>query len=483
MSNSSPLPRSTPEQQGISSTAIQAFLSSLEPDIQYMHSFMLLRHGHVVAEGWWQPYQAESPHMLFSLSKSFTSSAIGIAIHEGLLTLDDHVLNYFKDEAPGKISPNLAAMQVRHLLSMSTGHTKDTTEHLPFSVNPMQAFLEQPVDQPPGTLFVYNSGATLMLSAIIQKITGQKLVEYLTPRLFEPLGILDPTWDSHPQTGVNFGGWGLNIKTEDIARFGQLYLQKGQWQGRQIIPAEWVETATAKHISNGTDPTSDWTQGYGYQFWRCAPAGVYRGDGAFGQYCVIMPEQDMVVAITSGQKNDMQDVLTRVWQHLLPALQNKPLPAAPESVAELSRQLSALQLPPVPESGYSSPAEKFSGTTFQLDQNPENIKTFNLDFQKNRLTYELTGNSGDSQKFQLDFGRGDWANNVLQMSGVGAYKISCSGGWTNSNTFELIQWHTLSPFMTSMVFLFADEGVSVVFKNFISFAGPSESPACLAKPA
>ena len=285
------LPRSAPESQGIASAAIQDFVTAVEQNIQSLHSFMLLRHGTVIAEGWWHPYRPEAPHVLFSLSKSFTSTAVGLAVADGLLSVEDPLLKFFPQEAPQKIDPNLAAMQVRHLLTMTTGHHEDTTERIMRASNPLKAFLGLPVEHEPGTYFVYNSGASFMLSAIVQKLTGQTLLEYLTPRLFEPLGITGATWDSHPN-GVNFGGWGLNIKTEDIARFGQLYLQKGQWQGRQLIPAAWVAAATAKQVPNDPDENPDWEQGYGYQFWRCQPAAMYRGDGAFGQFCVVMPEQD-----------------------------------------------------------------------------------------------------------------------------------------------------------------------------------------------
>ena len=207
-----------------------------------LHSFMLLRHGQVVARGWWSPYAAQRPHMLFSLSKSFTSTAVGLAVAEGRLTVDDPVLSFFPEDAPAKVSPNLAAMRVRDLLSMSTGHAKDATGRATHKKegNWVKGFLSLPVRYAPGTHFVYNSAATYMLSAIVQKLTGMTLLDYLRPRLFEPLGIDNPTWESCPR-GINTGGWGLSVRTEDIARFGQLYLQKGVWKGQRILPEAWVE--------------------------------------------------------------------------------------------------------------------------------------------------------------------------------------------------------------------------------------------------
>src|SRR5437660_3191760 len=182
-----------------------------------------------------------------------------------------------------------------------------------------------------------------MQSAIVQKVTGQTVLDYLRPRLFEPLGIADPTWGTSPQ-GITLGGYGLSIRTEDIAKFGQLYLQHGKWNDRQLIPAAWVEAATSRQTSNGSNPNSDWDQGYGYQFWR-ARHGAYRGDGAFGQFCIVMPEQDAVVAITSGVR-DMQAVLNLVWEQLLPALKPSTLDTDDDSHKKLVRTLKGLALRP-----------------------------------------------------------------------------------------------------------------------------------------
>ena len=326
----SPLPRSTPEAQGISSAAVRAFIETADQQVDTMHSFMLVRHGQVVAECWWGPESADKPHVLYSLSKSFTSTAVGLAVQEGKLTVDDAVLKFFPDDAPAEPSENLKAMRVRDILSMSGGHQTEPklTDEAPW----VKSFLAHPVEHKPGDHFLYNSAGTYLCSAIVQKTTGQTVLDYLRPRLFEPLGIEGAEWSRSPQ-GINCGGWGLFLKTEDIAKFGQLYLQKGQWNGKQLLPAAWIEQATAKQVANGTDPTKDWTQGYGYQFWRCRH-GAYRGDGAFGQFCIVMPEQDAVVAITADTK-DMQGELNVVWEKLLPAFQKDALPADDAEVAKL----------------------------------------------------------------------------------------------------------------------------------------------------
>jgi CubicO group peptidase (beta-lactamase class C family) len=308
---------------------------------------MVARHGYVVAEGWWSPYQKDDPHMLFSLSKSFTSTGIGLAAAEGRLTIDDPVLPYFPDDAPADPSANLKAMRVRDLLAMSTGHHTDDLQKFSFAGNERltNAFLALPVAHKPGTHFLYNTPATYMLSAILQKATGTDLMDYLRPRLFEPLGIRNPSWEKSRE-GITLGGYGLKVTTEDIARFGQLYLRKGRWRGKPLVPATWVAAATARQTSNGSSPTSDWDQGYGYQFWRCRH-GAYRGDGAFGQFCIVMPEQDAVVAITSGTR-DLQGVLDLVWEHILGPMKAAPLAPDGANRARLGRKLAGLTLAPQP---------------------------------------------------------------------------------------------------------------------------------------
>jgi CubicO group peptidase (beta-lactamase class C family) len=220
---SASLPRSTPEKQGIASADLLAFIDAADEEIDTMNSFMLVRHGHVVAEGWWAPYDRDTPHMLYSLSKSFTSTAVGLAVAEGKLNLDDPVLKFFPDEAPADPSANLRAMRVRDLLRMNTGNQIEAPIRVNFpelqTESWVKTFLTHPVPFKPGTHFLYNSPATYMLSAIVQKVTGVTVLEYLRPRLFEPLGFKDPVWISSPQ-GISAGGYGLSVRTEEVARFG-----------------------------------------------------------------------------------------------------------------------------------------------------------------------------------------------------------------------------------------------------------------------
>jgi CubicO group peptidase (beta-lactamase class C family) len=477
MTSTNTLPRSTPEAQGITSTAITHFITAAEQSIQHLHSFMLLRHGNVVAEGWWFPYRPEAPHVLFSLSKSFASTAVGLAVTEGRLSVDDPVLKFFPEDAPRKISKNLAAMKVRHLLSMSTGHDEDSTSRTMCGRDPFKAFLSMPVKHEPGTHFVYNSGATYMLAAIVQKLTSQTLVEYLTPRLFTPLGIEGAFWESHPN-GVNFGGWGLNIKTEDIARFGQLYLQKGQWNGKQLIPAAWVEEATTKQVPNGDNPESDWNQGYGYQFWRCRH-NIYRGDGAFGQYCIVMPDQDAVVAITAGVP-DMQAVLNLVWAKLLPGMKDNALPADEGAAKNLAQKLQKLAILP-PQETASSPLEtQFSGTTYTFEKNYATLHSLSIDFTTNQLSYRVLGGGKRRGNHTLTFGRGTWVEDITAIDSPAPSKVAASGTWVADDTFQLTLCHYEAPFIGTFTCKFGANQVSIDYKVNVSF-GPTQRPPLVGK--
>jgi len=271
--SASPLPRGTPESQGVSSRALLELVDHLDQRIEGMHSLMIVRHGKVIAEGWWKPYTPERRHILYSLSKSFASTAVGLAVAEKRLSIDDEVIRFFPEFLPTNASVNLKSMRVRDLLTMSTGHQEEP----PVGPEAMSArsFLAQPVPHVPGTHFKYNTPATFMQGAIVEKLSGQGLLSYLTPRLLEPLGIENAMWETNFQ-GIALGGYGLRVRTEDIAKFGQLYLQRGRWQGKQLIPETWVDMATGRQVSNGSNPENDWHQGYGFQFWR-ARHNAYRG--------------------------------------------------------------------------------------------------------------------------------------------------------------------------------------------------------------
>jgi len=474
----SALPRSAPEAQGLPASAVLAFADEAERKDLGVHSLMLLRHGHVVAEGWWDPYGPSDPHMLYSLSKSFASTAAGLAAAEGLLSLDDAVLSFFPDEAPADIGANLAAMRLRHLLSMSTGNDKDTTGAMREDGDWVRAFLAQPVEHAPGTHFVYNSGATYMVPAIVQKKTGQTILDFLGPRLFGPLGIQDPTWESSPQ-GISVGGWGLNITTEDIARFGLLYLQEGVWHEGRLLPTAWVAEATSKQVENGDDPNSDWGAGYGFQFWRCRH-NAYRGDGAFGQLCVVLPEQDAVVAITAGT-SDLGGVLNLIWDHLLPAMRPDALPEDPAGGERLRARLSGLTMP-APDGQASSPAAAaVSGKTFAFaagDDNEHKTEAARWDFDEDGASVTVRDGRGEHR---IEAGAGGWRRGTTTLREGTSQPVAAWGKWTAEDTYVLTAYFYQTPYALMLTAHFLEGGVRLEQRQNVSF-GPTTRPALEERP-
>ena len=455
------LPRSTPEEQGVSSGAILGFVDGAEQRIDALHSLMIVRHGHVVAEGWWSPYAAAEPHVLFSLSKSFTSTAVGLAISEGKLSLDDAVLRFFPGEAPSTPCKNLQSMRVRDLLRMSTGQRAEDLKDFPFSgkADLVRTFLELPVPDVPGTHFVYNTAATYVLSAIVQKVTGRTVLDYLGPRLFEPLGMGKPRWDASAQ-GISLGGYGLSVRTEDIARFGQLYLQKGQWKGRQLIPAAWVEAATSLQTANGSDPASDWNQGYGYQFWRCRH-GFYRGDGAFGQFCFVLQEYDAVIAVTSGT-GDMQAVMDLVWEKILPAFSASALPADPESGRKLSEKLARLSLRAQPGPAASPTAQRIAGRRYAFPSNPEQIESASFEPAREGADAVFTLRIAGSDQ-HIVCGQGTWAKGAATFASGERFPVAASGAWSSDDTYSVTLYRYQTPFSTAYDLRFA--GDQLIFET------------------
>jgi hypothetical protein len=465
------LQRTSPEQQGVASTAILNFVAALDRDVHDVHGMMLLRHGSVIAEGWWSPYRPEYPHMLFSLSKSFTSTAVGLAISEGYFTLDDALVSFFPDEAPAVVSDNLAAMRVRDLLSMSSGHGADTwiyTDDV-YDIDWTPRLLALPVVHTPGTQFVYNSGATYLLSALVHKTTGQNLIDYLTPRLFAPLGIETPTWSQTSQ-GVSLGGIGLKLMTEDIARFGQLYLQHGNWNGQQLLPESWIAEATSFQVSNAQHGTNaDSIQGYGFQFWRCRH-NIYRGDGAFGQLCIVMPDQDAVLAITGGYA-DMQQVMDLAWEHLLPVMSADTLPENAVSHAVLTDRLVQLSLPPVQGQATSAIASKVSGRTYQVEANQYGMQTLSLSFDEAGAALTVTTAAGE-ESFTADSGNWELGQTSLfnQTWMLEPAPMAASGAWASDQRYMIVVRMLETPFVQTLHFDFAaDDRLQIESSVNLSF--------------
>jgi CubicO group peptidase (beta-lactamase class C family) len=452
------LPRSTPEKEGVSAAAILEFIKAAEQSKNELHSFMFLRHGRVIAEGWWNPYRADLKHTMYSTSKSFTSTAAGFAISEGKLSVEDKVISFFRDQLPDTISPFLAELRVKDLLSMSVGQEPDPTFKVVLNdSNWVKSFLTLPIIKKPGTEFLYNTLATYMVAAILQKVTGEKLIDYLRPRLFDPLAIKDMDWEVDPKN-INVGGWGLRVKTEDMAKLGQLYLQKGVWNGKQILPESWIEEATSAIIKDSAPylpidkkEASDWAQGYGYQFWQCRN-NAYRADGAYGQYIIVLPEHDAVVVLTS-ETADMQDEINLVWKYLLPSFQYKDQITEATAYTQLQEKLTSLALP-LPTRSASAIESSISGNSYIIAENKDGYEEVTFGFNDDVCSLSL---KKQGQVFSINFGSGAW--NYGETSKLGPAlipakahfvglpdpKVAGTYQWKDDNTIELILRYIESP--------------------------------------
>nr|WP_202897142.1 serine hydrolase domain-containing protein [Actinopolymorpha pittospori] len=433
------MPASSPAAQGVDARGIGMFLDAIEaaPDIE-PHGLIVLRHGHVVASGWWAPYSPDRLHLLYSLSKSFTSTAAGFAVAEGLVRLDDPVVSYFPEFEADITDPRSRAMLVRHVASMASGHVAETFERA-VGLDPdeiVRGFLLLPPDREPGTVFAYNQPATYSLATIVQKVTGQTLTEYLRPRLFDPLGIGEVVWLQHP-AGRDLGFSGLHATTDAVARLGQLYLQGGVWEGKQVLPAAWVAEATRSHVSNVGESSPDWQRGYGFQFWMSRHG--YRGDGAYGQFCVVLPEHDAVVAMTAATV-EMQALLDAMWEHLVPALGAAPLEGRDGEDAALAQRLTRLELPPAPGKP-APPADPgtWSGAEFAPDggacaDQPTLTRVVVAPGDDEGWRLSLVEDGGPLELSLSATGAPDWC---LDAGPDAPVPTALSGGWTDPDTLTV----------------------------------------------
>lgn len=485
------LPRSVPESEGVSSAGILTFLDSAAVSRNEFHSFMFLRHGKVIAEGWWNPYKPELKHTLYSTSKSFTSTAVGFAVSEKRLTVNDKVISFFPGDLPDSISPFLADMKVKDLLCMSAGLDPEPTALVVASdSNWVKGFLASPVVNDPGTKFLYNSMATYMLSAIVQKVTGEKIIDYLTPRLFKPLGIEGIDWEVDPR-GINTGGWGLRVKTEDMAKFGQLYLDNGKWNGKQILSEAWIKEATTFKIDQAPEATqskkdsSDWMQGYCYQFWRCRNNG-FRADGAYGQYIIVLPGKDAVIAIQS-ETYDMQEEINMVWKYLLPSIMDKKLPANEELEAKLKQRLSSLSLPLPEKVADPDIISKISDKSYTLKTNDLHYNSLSFHFMEGMCHATI---KADGKEYTFLFGNGNWISsetlltgpNLLRgakahNAGLPPEKVVGCYTWLDNRSLELVLRYIESPHSEKLICRFdgkkirADIQCSNTRDNILTISG------------
>ena len=434
------LPRSTPEEQGVPSKALVALFDSLHAlPLTDMHAVVVMRHGKVIGEMYPKPYAPEYRHTMYSCSKTFVGIAVGLAIEDNRLRLDDRVAAIFPELLPDSVSRDLADMTVRHLLTMESGVKPDWNMRSR-GKEWIRTFLSKPVKEP-GTQYAYDSMVSYMLAAVVQKVTGKKLTEYLQERVFTPMNVTEWAWEESPE-GVNTGGWGVHIQPESLAKFGQLILNEGRWEGKQLVPAEWIREMCKKHRETGREV-------YGYHIWHCGGHdGAVRADGALGQYVISVLDKDMVVVMTEATLGNGRDQRRLIWDVLLPHIQDEPLPANKKEYQKLLKKQESYKLAEVKGKASSAFASNWENKTIELGKNIFGWKSLRLNFGKKQVTMTVTETSGKS--YELPFGYQQWMTTTFdayppysitpidRFKGLeGPYYASGSYGWILKEELQL----------------------------------------------
>lgn len=456
----------TPESQGVSSESILAWINACEKTFSAwdgsgaVHGFVILRNGKTIAEGSWKPFNTlEETHMLYSHSKSFTSTAIGFLVDEGKLDIDERVLEIFPELTPTNVTENLKAMRVRDLLTMNAGAKKD--HRIANYEDWARKFFEKELQNKPGCSFKYDSDATYMLAAIVEKRSQEKLMDYLDKRLFKKIGI-EKAWSTTSPQGIACGGWGMNMTTREMARFGLCYLQNGMWDGKNVIHPQWVQLATARQTFSGwrnvgvraLGEGSDWEQGYGFQFWRCRNNG-YRADGAAGQLTLVYPDHNLVVSVNAGLGN-MQKEIDLVAENILSNLSSSPLKENPKALKKLNDKISSLEISPA--KGDLKGVEKFLDKEFAILKNHRGIKSVKL-YKKGdniRLIFKVNDEIND-----IPVGLGAWAEGEMRFDNLkgetlgallGSQKVMTSGAIQEDGSYKLRTYLTGTTFYIDLNF-------------------------------
>ncbi len=442
--------RATPESQGVPSEAVIGWFDSLmDVEATEIHGAMLLRHGKVIGEMHPKPFRAEYGHTLFSCSKVFTAAAIGIAVGENRVRVSDRVATFFPELLPDSISNRLAKLTIRDLLTMQSGF-EPTNEVRTKETEWVKKSLGGKMVAQPGEKFAYDSMNTYLLSAIISRVTGEKMVDYLRPRLFEPMGIDEEIWEESPE-GISCGGWGLHLKLESMAKMGQLLLNEGRWGGRQLLPAEWAKEMMTVHVEK---------EGYGYQTWKCEHAGTMRGDGAHGQFIIVMPNEDMVAVITQCCNTLPPGVEERrlLFEGLLPTLSATPLQEG-KGVKKLAKREAAYELPTADGRATSKKQSKKLGKEMSLEKNKMGWETITARMEGGDLCLEVTTARGERETMRC--GNGEWKESEVGTHFPPNSRGTTLGAFSNFN----------SPFTACGSYGWSGDGelmVKIIFADWMS---------------
>lgn len=470
-----------PEDAGISSIAIANFLQDCDKIHYKLRTLHIIRHGKAVVETARYPFRASDKRLVYSVSKTFTSTAIGFAVDEGLVNAADKLLKYFPECEGLDMDPRAREITLRDVLTMSTGHERDTvgdmcnSETTPWP----EIFFTRKMAYEPGEHFVYNSGGTYMLSEVISRVTGKSLFQWLQEKLFGPLGITDVSWDTNGK--VNTGAWGLLIAPRDLCKVGMLYLNKGLWNGQRLLSEEWIEEASTPYVSTLSQGCAGWGQRYGYQIWENSP-GSYRADGAFGQLVMVFPKEDMVI-VTTAEEIDGTRVFPLVEQHLLSNLTDPQKGRDAWAYEHLQKVLCQWEAPAVYEPSSSYLQIALQNRTYQLkgissqEQHTLRIQTFNSRLciivdEKQKVESSCVADVHGETEFAIEIPSNSPLRGEEQRSRPWAY--SAHHAWVDQDTLLLtVCWRETGHFQTwkflfggNHLTLWITDGVKGMFELF-----------------
>lgn len=487
-----PLPRAFPQDKGVDPQAIVDFIEAVQGHGLELHSFMLYRDGAVITEAFWRPYGARRPHVQHSATKSWTATAVGLLIDEGRLSLGDKVVGFFPELCPPVISENLAAMTVEDLLTMRTGHRRGISggdwRNVPTSW--VEAFLNEPVEEAPGKSFIYSSATSFMLSAIVTKVSGQTLHELLDDRVLRRMGMDSVQWDFAPG-GYNSGGNGLSCTTEDSLKFGVLHLQRGVWEGQQLLSSQWVEEATRNQVEDVWMGEFDGKQylprdkananskreGYGYQWWMTRNGG-YLASGVFGQQCIVLPAQNTVIAFTSGLRLGEKRLQAALWEQLYPGLGRSA--DAPEAAqAQLDALLDNLRLPELDGACHSSAHEQLAGR-YLMDSNDDQVREIALAFDADGCDFTLVDHRGTHQvrvgmRQPVESSTTITGNYLHHQYQPEHTPVVAHGRWDQAGALHML-WRFVETAFTDRVDCRLEEGVLIFDRGVNTNAGSMQRP-------
>ena len=461
----------SPEQAGIPSDAVLGFLNRIAQKELCLHGFLMLRHGKILAEAYAPSFNATRLHRMYSISKTFVSAAVGLMIGEGRLALTDHVAVFFPERLPEQLHQHIAAATVRDLLMMATPF--NTSTYGEYDQDWVRTFFYAQATHAPGTVFSYNTAATVVLNAIVEKLADNSLLDYMRPRLLDPIGFSqEATCILRPEGGA-WGGSGVLCTARDLAKFASIFLNHGRWEGKQLLPESYVAEATAKQIDTRVaDDVSERQFGYGYQIWRTRNNG-FAMIGMGGQYAICLPDKDFIlitIADTQLVHNGASEILDALWDQVYPNIKDNAIPDDSIANTKLIHACDTLAFPPLKGAVNSSMAACITGRTYVLEDNPMKIVRLSFDFEGTNCRMHFENATGE-HTFELSLG-GYMAGTFPETHYYGAqigtplghgYKCMASAAWADENTLVSKVFITDDYLGTlKMQFTFGEEDVSVL---------------------